>query len=89
MQKLNRIQACLITDGKATTFVTVKSYTILPGFHIAPPYSSTANIHLMPGMSGSTASGNGIVYVSGKVSTNSLVVDGIEINPRGLTAVFG
>lgn len=52
-------------------------------------YSSTANIHLMPGMSGSTASGNGIVYVSGKVSTNSLVVDGIEINPRGLTAVFG
>ena len=52
-------------------------------------YSSTANIHLMPGMSGSTASGNGIVYVSGKVSTNSLVVDGIEINPRCLTAVFG
>ena len=52
-------------------------------------YSSTSNIHLMPGMSGSTASGNGIVYVSGKVSTNSLVVDGIEINPRGLTAVFG
>ena len=52
-------------------------------------YSSTANIHLMPGMSGSTASGNGIVYVSGKVSANSLVVDGIEINPRGLTAVFG
>jgi hypothetical protein len=52
-------------------------------------YSSTADIHLMPGMSGSTASGNGIVYVSGKVSANSLVIDGIEINPRGLTAVFG
>ena len=46
-------------------------------------YSSTANIHLMPGMRGSTASGNGIVYVSGKVSTDSLVVDGVEINSRG------
>ena len=52
-------------------------------------YSSTANIHLMPGMRGSTASGNGIVYVSGKISANSLTVDGVEINPRGLTAVFG
>ena len=52
-------------------------------------YSSTSNIYLMPGMSGSSASGNGIVYVSGKISANSLSVDGIEINPRGLTAVFG
>lgn len=52
-------------------------------------YSSTADIHLMPGMKGSSPGGNGIVYVTGKISANGLVVDGVEINPRGLTAVFG
>lgn len=52
-------------------------------------YSSTENIHLMPGMVGSTPSGNGSVIVNGWLETTKLKVNGVEITGGSMTAVFG